>query len=282
MMRKIVYLLLLLSPLQHCLASASKHFDRVSTFHKKRNISPFELPSVSISYFGFKYNKFEKGFVKNLGVELPDHKENPTAKGYAIYLDRPIYKKYISCGYTLGFNYKFPKYGQRVEEERSDSIEKETRSGLLATAYTHLSLRFRLPFPHMPIGDLAITVAGHGGLTTVIGAHCGNRLIEPRLGFLYGASAGIEYYPIKWLGMFFEVESHFYNYLNNKYDWFDNFSNRGIDYEISELEEFGGENPYMARRLEELKAEKIASGKLNKKFSFNTGLVYRFGVRITY
>ncbi|NQY43011.1 MAG: hypothetical protein HRT87_06705 [Legionellales bacterium] len=119
---------------------------------------------------------------------------------------------------------------------------------------TYLSLRGRIPLYLGVGGDIALTGTGGIGISTMMmGLAKGEpnngegQLVWYRFGFVKILSYGVDYYPIKWLGLTFEVQNRFYNYTKDT------------------------GSKMQGKRT-----------RYKKSFNYSTGNIFVFGIKITY
>jgi hypothetical protein len=195
----------------------------VANFVKKRRISPFEMSSISFSRFGHKYSIVEKATGNKV------FKKNGKFTNYSIYIEKPVYDKYISYGIDFGLNLG-------VKPFTATSLD------------TALSLKLKAPVYLGDVGDIALTLSGGFGVSTFLGGHSGtpilkidrnsnrkhaeSKKIELRLGSVKILKYGIDYFPVKWLGLSLEWQSRFYNYGKSQFKKSDYILYSGFKYNV--------------------------------------------------
>ena len=263
---------------------------KIVTFTKKAALSPFSMPSIAVSCFGYKYHKFQDQFLKetdDLEIVISDNKK-ANIWGFAIQLDRPVFEKYLSFGYTFGSGMKFlSKSASESSTAKTKAIAdgkrfvEEKDSFLVPIYYSSVNVRLRLPLPHSNAGDIAFTTAAHAGFATIVIGGVAGYEIKPRLAFHYALSGGLEYYPTKWIGVFGEFELQFYKFTSGNYKTKISEFESAIENKKTAFKEHPERN-YLARDIEQLEKYLAKQKTVNKGFSFNTGWQLRFGIKITF
>ena len=208
--------------------------------------NPFEMASLSISYTQFPHQKI----LDATGVDPRVMKDKD--KVFTITLDKPVYKKYLS--YELNFSWLQKFVLNDVDQNNSDPEDKDTEFPTLLGFDTYFSLRGRLPLYLGNAGDIALTGSGGIGTSTMMmGLAKGDKankeggMLWYRFGFVKVLSYGIDYYPVKWIGVTFEVQNRFYNFVKDT-----------------------------GSKMQKPKT------RYKKSFNFSTGSIFVFGIKITY
>ncbi len=180
----------------------------------KDRLNPFEMPSLSISYAQYPHQKvLDVTGVGNTTINAKD-------KLFTITLDKPIYDKYIN--YELNFSW-FQNFSfNKVDIANSDPDDKDTEFPTILGFDTYLSIRGKIPLYLGTVGDIALTGSSGVGISTMMmglakgdTANNEGQLLWYRFGFVTVLSYGINYYPIKWLGLTFEIQNRFYNFTKD-------------------------------------------------------------------
>ncbi len=229
-------LLLLIFVMQiYALDSNFTNDKEIDFFTTRNRINPFEMVSVGFNYAQYSHQKiFDTTGDGNI-------KNNSTNKIYTVIIETPIYKKYIS--YALAFSWLQNSETNKDGIFSKDPNDKDKKFPTILGHDTFLSVCGRLPIYLDSLGDIAITASSGIGLSIMLAGFANeNSIIQSRLGKVVVFSYGIHYYPIKWLGVTFEIQNRFYDYkkdMNVKKSKKSNLYKRAFHYSTGNILAFG-------------------------------------------
>lgn len=169
--------------------SGFAYADTAAQVKKDKPSNPFEMVIFNIGSANFSSPTIKSGSFK------PVPSEKSKNKIYELGVEVPFYKDYTALGFQL------------------DIINGDKMAG---TAYT-LSAKFRLPM-HFRFGHIALTNTYRAGLVSIF--YCANLddYDTTQFGFTATPAIGIDYFPIRWFGLYLEYSWNFTNIFLNRHD----------------------------------------------------------------
>ncbi len=159
----------------------------------RREIDPFEMPSISLSYSRYGNDLILEATGGNIPTKIKGSKNNIIV----LHLDKPIFFNYINYGFDIGVNTGNYFFG----------ID------------TTLSLHLRISTHIKNIGHTAFRLSSGFGITTAIAGKSGtndqNFLV--RLGTITTLQYCVDYHPNKWIGLTIGLQNRFYRYSKSRY-----------------------------------------------------------------